>query len=343
MTSTDKQTDSRVLVTGAGGAAGIAVLRALACNGHELHAADCDALATGLHLVPRSRRVMLPPGEHPSFAQAVLDECRARGIGVVVPTVDEELQPLARAREAFDLHGILVLSSEAAALATCLDKHALVMAVRDTVPCPETELLDPLLDADAWTFPVIVKPRSGRGGRGVEMVQDANGLDRLPRDSSMIVQELLPGEEYSVDVLIAGEGRVVAAVPRVRLRVDSGVAVVTRTVHDADLESAAGRCAQAAGIRGAANVQFRRDKDGVARLLEINPRFPGTLAVTVASGVNLPALALADALGAPLPANAGAFHEVGMVRMLEDLVVDPRELAELAVWTMSPADAPSRT
>ena len=42
---------ARVLVTGAGGAAGIAVIRALGPAGHRIHAGDCDPLATGLHLV----------------------------------------------------------------------------------------------------------------------------------------------------------------------------------------------------------------------------------------------------------------------------------------------------
>ncbi|MDH5333529.1 MAG: ATP-grasp domain-containing protein [Thermoleophilia bacterium] len=329
---------ARVLVTGAGGAAGIAVIRALSPAGHAVYAADCDPLATGLHIVPRSRRCLLPRGDDPRFASALLGECRRRGIDVVVPTVDEELRPLADARHLFAEHGVVVLSSEAEALATCLDKHALVEAVRGIVPCPATELLDPWFEPEAWIFPVIVKPRTGRGGAGVELVADAAGLDRFPHDGSHIVQEHLPGEEYSVDVLVDHGGAVVAAVPRVRLRVESGVAVVARTVRDADLEAAAGRCAQAAGIRGGANVQFRRDADGVARLLEINPRFPGTLAITVASGVNLPTLALADALGVPLPDDAGVFAEIGMVRMLEDVVVDVRDLEVPAASTSSPAD-----
>ncbi len=321
---------ARVLVSGAGGAAGIAVIRALGPAGHRIHAGDCDALATGLHLVAPDHRAVLPRGDDPGFSSAVLQLCLEREINVVIPTVDEELIALARSRPLFAEHGIIVLCPSADALERCLDKHALVEAVREVVACPRTELLDERFDSETWALPMIVKPRTGRGGEGFQVIEDAHSLALLPRDGNLIAQELLPGEEYSVDVLIDREGHVVAAVPRVRLRVDSGVAVVSRTLHDPELEHAAGRCARAAGIHGAANVQFRRDEQGTPRLLEINPRFPGTLAVTIASGVNLPALALADALGAGVPEDAGSFTPVGMVRMLSDTVVDAHELELLA-------------
>ncbi len=330
MTNQPSPIRARVLVSGAGGAAGIAVIRALGPAGHRIHAGDCDPLATGLHLVAPDHRAVLPRGDAPDFAAAVLQLCLEREINVVIPTVDEELIALARLRPRFAEHGIVVLCPSTEALELCLDKHALVEAVRDVVACPRTEVLDVRFDSETWPLPMIVKPRTGRGGEGFQVISDAQSLALLPRDGTLIAQQLLPGEEYSVDVLVDREGRVVAAVPRVRLRVDSGVAVVSRTLHDPELEHAAGRCARAAGIHGAANVQFRRDEEGTPRLLEINPRFPGTLAVTIASGVNLPALALADALGADLPEDAGRFTPVGMVRMLSDTVVDARELELLS-------------
>ena len=54
----------------------------------------------------------------------------------------------------------------------------------------------------------------------------------VPFDDSYILQELLPGEEISVDVLARRDGAVVAAVPRLRLKVDSGIAVAGETIHD---------------------------------------------------------------------------------------------------------------
>ena len=127
-------------------------------------------------------------------------------INVVIPTVDEELIALARSRPRFAEHGIVVLCPSAEALERCLDKHALVEAVRDVVACPRTELLDERFDSETWALPMIVKPRTGRGGEGFQVIDDAQSLGLLPRDGTLIAQELLPGEEYSVDVLIDRDG-----------------------------------------------------------------------------------------------------------------------------------------
>ncbi|HEY5198496.1 MAG TPA: ATP-grasp domain-containing protein [Solirubrobacteraceae bacterium] len=311
----------RVLVTGAGGAAGTAVLRALVDHDVELVAVDCDPHAAGLYLTDEAP-ALVPRGDDPGFVAAVAELVRDRRIDVVIPTVDEELIVLARAVPAFAADGALVMVPSADSLARTLDKHRLVTAAAATVPCPRTELLDAALELAGWELPLIVKPRSGRGGVGVALIEDAGALAAYPHDGTWIVQELLPGEEYSVDTLVAGTGEIVAAVPRLRLKVDSGVAVTARTVHDDELERLAGAAVRATGLRGPANVQLRRDRAGRPRLLEINPRFPGTLAITIAAGVDLPWLALLDLLGRPLPPDAGRFADVALVRYLDDRAVD---------------------
>ena len=263
-----------MLVTGAGGAAGTAVLRALAEHDVELVAVDCDPHAAGLYLTDEPP-ALVPRGDHPGFVAAVAALARERRIDVVIPTVDEELVVLAQAVPAFAADGILVMVSSPAALTATLDKHQLVTAAAGTVPCPRTELLDGQLELGDWELPLIVKPRSGRGGIGVALIDDAAALDSYPHDGSWIVQELLPGEEYSVDVLLAGTGEVIAAVPRLRMKVDSGVAVTARTVHDDELERLAGAAARATGLRGPANVQLRRDNSGRPRAAGDQPALPG--------------------------------------------------------------------
>jgi carbamoyl-phosphate synthase large subunit len=181
--------------------------------------------------------------------------------------------------------------------------------------------------AAEWEFPVFAKPRQGAGSRGVRLVPDAEALRALPEDQDLIVQEFLPGEEYSVDVIADASHRVVAAVPRTRTRVDSGVAIAGRTVHDPELEDAAARIAEAIGLVGVANVQLRRDRNGRAVLLEVNPRFPGALPLTIAAGVDIPSLVVDLFLGRELPARL-PFREIATVRFLEDIILDPAELLE---------------
>jgi carbamoyl-phosphate synthase large subunit len=317
----------RVLVTGAGGPAAIAAMKSLREDpAVELLAADMDPWAAGLYLVPPRERTLVPPGASPDFLDVTLARCRALRVDVLLPTVDAELRPLARARPAFAAADVDLLLAPAEALDVILDKLLLARRCARVVRVPRTEPFTTSVDPASWSYPVIVKPRTGSGSRGIAIAGSAAELSAMERSPGLIVQQFLPGEEYSVDVLADASGHVIASVPRLRARVDSGVSVGGRTVRDPELEWFGRAVAQATGITYVANVQCKRGYDGVAELLEVNPRMPGTLGLTIASGVDMPRLALAALLGQPVPARLD-FRERAIVRYLEERVIDPCEVS----------------
>lgn len=314
----------RVLVTGAGGPAGVAVIRSLLRrNDLEVLVADMDGWASGLYLVPAERRRLVPPGRDARFVEALGGIVRADGIGVVISTVDVELTALVGRRD--ELAPAVLAAPGDETIAVALDKLALAERCAATGRAPRTVLAGPDALAVDWEFPVFAKPRAGAGSRGIRLVPDRAALEALPRDEGLIVQDLLPGDEYSVDVLADADGRVVAAVPRTRTRVDSGVAIAGLTLRDAELEETAAEVARAIGLVGVANVQLRRDRAGRAMLLEVNPRFPGALPLTIAAGVDVPSLVVDLFTGQPLPERLD-FEEVANVRFLEDVFLDPAEV-----------------
>ncbi len=314
----------RVLVTGAGGPAGVAVIRSLLTRADvEVYAADMDGWASGLYLVPAERRRIVPRALDPEFVNAVISLCGADSTNVLFSTVDSELPALAARR--LELGATVLAAPSLETLEVTLDKFALSERVGSAARVPTTRLVGDASRAENWDFPIIVKPRRGAGSRGVRVVHDRAGLDALGDDTSLIAQELLPGDEYSVDVLANAVGDVIAAVPRTRTRVDSGVSIAGRTVKNEELEATASAVARAVGLTGVANVQLRYDSNGAAALLEVNPRFPGAMPLTIAAGVDMPSLALDLALGLPLPAHID-FREVANVRFLEDVFLDPSEI-----------------
>jgi len=301
----------RVFVTGAGGPAAVCLLRAWARRPDvELWAADMDPCAVGLYMVPPSRRFLVPRGDSPEFVDAVY-KLVADKVDILVPTVDTEMIPLAKARGLFADAGVRIMSANAEALTLCLDKLQTVRALDGIIPVPETYLGG---EAPPDFGPCIVKPRSGSGGRGISQ------HDRVPEGlgSDVIVQQLLPGTEYSVDTF---RGTRTLAVPRVRLKVDSGVAVAGKTLKDPELEHYAIRAAEALNLRFINNIQFKRDAEGAPRLLEINPRAPGTLALSIHAGIPMPDLALNLMAGQPTPELS--YREVAMVRHWEEIFMDP--------------------
>ncbi len=303
-------------------------MRALRAEPVEFLSADIDPHAPGLFLVDAEHRLLLPRGDDPGFADALLEICRERAVDVVVPTVDSELITLAESRDEFADAGTAVLVAPTRALRRCLDKWALMQIADGSVPIPRCAPLDDDFNPDAFELPVVVKPRVGSGSRGVRRIDSWDALGTF-RDPTLLVQEHLPGPEYSLDVLATADGEVRAVVPRERLRVDSGIAITSRTVHDDELESVGARAVKAAGLTGVANVQVMRDAAGTPRLIEINPRFPGTMPLTVASGVNMPRLALGEVLGDPIPPGPLEFRDVAMTRVFEDVSVDVDQLAAL--------------
>lgn len=317
---------TRVLVTGAGGPAGIAVIRSLLKRDDvEVYAADMDGWASGLYLVPESARRIVPPGKAPSFVDDVIALCAADGIAVLFSTVDVELPGLAARRHDLAAVGAALAAPSHETLVTCLDKYRLAQAVAGKARIPETRLLDRDGVGAEWVFPVIIKPRSGAGSRGVRLIADRAALEALGEDQSILVQENLPGEEFSVDVLAGLDGTVIAAVPRSRERVDSGVSIAGRTVRRDELSQTASDVARAIGLTGVANVQLRYSSDGVPALLEVNPRFPGAMPLTIAAGVDMPSLLLDLVLGRPVP-SAVDFTELANVRYLEDVFLDPADV-----------------
>lgn len=319
----------RVLVTGAGGPSGISILRAMESEPVAMLAADIDPFAAGLYLVGAERRFLLPRGDDPRFADDLLARCAREGVRVVVPTVDTELLPLARRREEFAAAGItLVLASEAT-LAACLDKWALAQRCEGRVRVPATRVADAAFDPAAVELPAIVKPRSGSGSRGIRLVTRRAELDALERDGTLLVQEHLPGPEHSLDVLARADGHVAAVVPRERLKVDSGIAVTGRTLHDDALDAFAREVADAIGLTTVANVQVKDAADGEPALLEVNPRFPGTMPLTIAAGVDMPRLAISEALGMPIPDGPMAFDDIAMVRFFQERFFAFDDIADL--------------
>jgi carbamoyl-phosphate synthase large subunit len=318
----------RVLLTGAGGPAAVAAIRTLLARDPaiDVYAVDIDPLAVGLYLVDEGHRSLVPRGDDPGFVDAVHALVTRWGIDVLVPTVDAELIPCADAVERFADAGCDVMVSDADALRRTIDKYTLIDALRTHRAAPVTLSLDEDFDPASWTdggqqWPAVVKPRLGSGGRGVAIVDGPEAMARTPRDGSYVLQEMLPGREISVDVVARRDGRVVAAVPRLRLKVDSGIAVAGETLHDDGAIADAREIVEGLGLRGPLNVQFKQDADGAWKLLEINPRLPGSSPLTMAAGVDLVGLPLLDLVGEPID-DWYEFRDVAMVRHWDDVVID---------------------
>jgi predicted ATP-grasp superfamily ATP-dependent carboligase len=129
-------------------------------------------------------------------------------------------------------------------------------------------------------------------------------LAGLPDGEQLMVQERADGPLRAVALVVDAEGRVAERVQQEALRTwpaDAGTSSRARTVvPDEDLVAACARLLAGAGHVGLAQLQFLA-VGGRPALVDVNPRFYGSLPLALAAGANLPAAWHAVARGERWP------------------------------------------
>jgi biotin carboxylase len=288
-----------VLVTGAGGPAGVAVVRRLVALGHRVVAGDADSAAAGGALADVA--VTLPRGDHPRFVEALVGVCTTFGVDALVSTVAEELPHLAAGADRLAAAGVATWLPDAAAVDLCCDKAAFARAMAAAgVPHPATAASAD--EVAGVPGPWVVKPLAGRGSRGVRLLDDrAPVVGALREDAGLIAQTRLTGREFTADALVDRDGTVRVVVPRWREETKAGISVKGRTFASAAVSRVVTAALAAVRLTGPANVQGFVADDGTATVVEINPRFSGGLPLTLAAGADVVSAYLAGVRGEPLP------------------------------------------
>ncbi|WP_229071074.1 ATP-grasp domain-containing protein [Actinoplanes sp. DH11] len=274
-----------IAVTGAGGPAGVAVIRSLQAAGDEVLALDANPDAVGLRLAGRA--AVLPRADEPGYAQSLLAVLAEHRPAALVCTVAEEYQALAPLTGRLDGIGVRTWLPDPASAETCLDKVAFATALHAAgVPHPAT----------AWTAdtaglvpgPWVVKPARGRGSRDVILVDEPADLPHafftVP---GAIVQTRLEGREFTADALVARDGALLACVPRWRDETRGGISVRGTTFESSEVTATVAATLRAVGHSGPANVQGFVHPSGAVTIVEVNPRFSGGLPLTLAAGADV--------------------------------------------------------
>ena len=315
---------TRVLVTGAGGAAGVAVARALGNAGHDVIAADPDPLAAGRHLAVAE--VDVPMATDPTFAATIVGAVARHRVDAIVCTVAEEMPSLWAAHDDVTAAGAALWLSPADAVEACIDKQRFAKVAHAAgLPIPATSFGAP----DGVPGPWVVKPRFGRGSRDVHHVDEVRDLaPTLRRTPDAIVQTRCRGTEFTVDVLVDRDGDLACAVPRWRLETKAGISTKGLTFSDLRVTELVRATVDAFGLEGAINVQgFFAPDDRVTpvRLVEVNPRFSGGLPLSLAAGADLVGEHLRGTLRKPIRRDRLQHRDgVVMTRYLTEVFTEHR-------------------
>jgi len=221
---------------------------------------------------------------------------------LVMPTEEGSMIELAKNRKKYSC---ALAFPEYPVLEFAFDKKRVLDRARELgIPCPETHYFE---SAEAWErkgddlrFPVVIKPVRSLGGVGISFVDSTDSLEKILTESvknfgPVLVQEKIPYDDrYSVALLMdySQNMRRCCVLRAIRCYpMDTGPASFVETVDRPDLVKMAEELLASIHYCGVAEIEFVIDnRDNTPKLMEINPRFWGSLQGAIHAGVDFPAL-----------------------------------------------------
>jgi predicted ATP-grasp superfamily ATP-dependent carboligase len=300
---------SDVFLTDAHWRKSLAAVRALGVNGIRVTAGESTRLATAAFSRYCHRTVVYPsPLFNPAdFVYFLLRELSRHSYQMLLPMEDETTFLISKFHSEFSRRTYLPIPSfEKLQFANRKDK-ILKLAEDKGIPIPKTWYIDDITQLNdlkaSLPYPVVIKPKNSAGAVGVSYPKNSDELIKQyltvhRRFPYPLIQERIPshGNGYGASFLMGKSGDVKASFVHKRLReypVTGGASTLRESVRNDDVRDMAHTLLKALDWFGVAMVEFKMDpRDGIPKLMEINPRFWGSLSLAVAAGVNFPYLLL---------------------------------------------------
>lgn len=249
----------------------------------------------------------------PAFEPKILEIIQKHRIGAILPKRQQEFLWWS---EFIGRHPqVQLMLSSAQALKICVDKKSSYGWLRqNNFPVAPYAMKT---DGDMTTLqktlgplPWFAKPFDGSGTRGVAKVTSAQEFDQL--SSEMLLQPMLQGVEYTINLYVNRAGQCIIVIPHRRIEVKDGEVTTGITVNEPYLiELAHALAKKLPGLYGPMCFQVFHDEGKGSMsaqsvvITDINPRFGGGYPLCEAAGGNFAQWLVLEAMGQPLPANAG--------------------------------------
>ena len=148
----------------------------------------------------------------------------------------------------------------------------------------------------------------------------------------IIIQEFINGTEVNIAALGDGE-KALSVIPMRKLYItDKGKAWAGITLEDPVLIDMAKKFCEVTGWKGGFELEIMRTMDGKPYIMEVNPRFPAWIYLSVGAGQNQPATLVKLAMGE----KPEAFTEYAVgkmfIRYSWDLMVDVEDFQKISAF-----------
>ena len=297
----------KVIIIGGEGGVALTVVQSLGRNGVDVVIGSRERKPISAFSKYGKKYFQYPdPKKYPEkFLQCILSEVKKEQYDVLLALGGEGMLLVSEYRDRFLPFVKIPLPDHELLLKANNKAETLKIAIENKIPCPKTYFVWDVEDIkkilDELTFPVIVKPTESSGSKGLDYVIKKENLIEIFEKTSQnfgetIIQELIPhgGDAYGFEGLFNKNSEPRAIFVHQRLReypITGGPSTLRIGVKNEEIVELGTRLLKALGWYGIAMVEFKVDpRDNIPKLMEINPRFWGSLSLPVASGVDFPCL-----------------------------------------------------
>ncbi len=266
-----------ILVTGIGGPAGRSVAGYLKEKGYRVVGVDMRRVDMSVDAF-----FTVPPAGDPEYGRSLMGIIKGQGVGLLVPTVTEELPFVARLKTKVERLGCTVFISSREAVDIAHDKFKTALFLDGCgIPVPKTfgvKTPKEMILAELGV-PLLAKPLRSRGGRGVTVYRTPEEFLSEKR-KDLVFQEFVPGEEFDINLFVERTGEISSLAVLMKTSLKDGVvgnALSVKRVHRTDVEALGRKVAAALKPEGPLNIDARLRYNGRPAVLEINARVGGNV------------------------------------------------------------------
>lgn len=213
--------------------------------------------------------------------------CENEKVNIVIPTSEIDLSQISSGLRWIDKKFYTLVSTN---LLLRNKENFYADCKAEGVPVPNTYLPTYLRAFSQDQFiPCFIKPKFGCASLNTTKIYNYEALCDFfltHEPSEFLIQELLDGDEYSIDIFNNPFYEPYYVVPRKRIKIKNGESVVGETIKNQDLINWAYRISEVFHIIGPATIQCFITTSGDIKFTEINARFCGGTHLSHAAGAD---------------------------------------------------------
>jgi carbamoyl-phosphate synthase large subunit len=322
---------------------GIAVIRAIReCADFEVRiiGLSYESLEPGIYMhniVDKVYQIPYPSAGTDALFARILHINNIEHIDVLIPNFDAELYNFIRIADELRKLGIntflpsreIFEARDKINLSRFGKKHDLLIPPDKVI----FQIGEIAKTAEKFEFPLVVKGKyyDALICNTIEEAEKAFYKLQAKWGTPVIIQKFITGTEINIAVLGDGKGNTISIIPMRKLYItDKGKAWAGITIEDPMLLELADKFIKATKWKGGCELEIMMSSDGKLFILEVNPRFPAWIYLTVSAGQNQPAMLVKLALGQKV--NPLLKYEVGkiFIRYSWDMIIDISEFQKIS-------------